>query len=341
MALRSPGQQKKSIFKKVFGAVVFISVFILVCALFEVLFWSIQPADQYTKHQPKSVLRYHPVLGYQINADGRYETSYYFLDDRLPIKTEARLRSGRRYTPVQNNNREKFALFFGDSFVFGVGVNDDETLPYYFGRQAPEYRPYNYGVPGGSVQNMYYKLASEDLTEQVGESSGIAIYWFFGFHTNRVIGGMPGFNKWADKTACYEIENNHLEYKGNFREAHPYRAIVYDLLHFSNTCRYAKFNLPLVLRPKHFELTVFMLMDSIRRFKSQFPDGEFIIMFWDDRVPYLPVKERVEAQGIRTLLVREFFNGIDNPVELPELLPDGHLVGRDYKCVAEGLLARL
>jgi len=320
------------------GGVLFMTVFMLMLVLFEFFFWLLLSQDTYLETQSKSVLKYHPVLGYQINDDGVYTRIFHFQDGSPSIITKATLQGGMRHTPVTEWNRDKFALFFGDSFVFGVGVNDDETLPYHFGRQAPEYRPYNFGVPGGAVQNMYYKLVSEDLTQQVKESSGIAIYWFLGFHTNRVVGGMPGFNKWADKTACYEIENNHLEYKGNFREAHPYRAIVYDLLYLSNTCRYAKFNLPLVHRPKHFELTAMMLMESIRLFKRQFPKGEFVIMFWDDRVPYLPVKDRVEAQGIRTLLVRDFFNGIDNPVELPELLPDGHLLGRDYQRVAEDLL---
>lgn len=321
--------------------VLFVSVFVLMLALFEFCFWLVKPQETFVKSQPKSVLKHHPELGYQINDDGVYETAYHFSDGAPSIITRATLKGGIRHTPVSENSRHKFAVFFGDSFTFGVGVNDDETLPYYFGQEAPEYRPYNYGVPGGAVQNMYYKLSTEDLTKTINESSGIAVYWYFGFHTNRVVGGMPGFNKWADITACYELEGDSLVLKGNFRQAHPWRSVLYDLLYLSNTCRYVGFYLPLAHTEKHYDTAAFMLLESMRLFKEQFPQSEFIVLFWNSKVPYLPVMECVNAQGVRTIAVREFFEGIDNSQELPKTLPDGHLLGQDYKRIAEGLVTHL
>jgi len=321
--------------------VLFAAVFVLMLALFEVFFGLIKPQETFVKSQPNSVLKYHPALGYQINDDGVYETAYHFKDGMPPIITRATLKGGIRYTPVSENTRHKFAVFFGDSFTFGVGVNDDETLPYYFGQEAPEYHPYNYGVPGGAVQNMYYKLSTEDLTKTINESSGVAVYWYFGFHTNRVVGGMPGFNKWADTTACYELEGDTLVLKGNFRQAHPWRALLYDMLYLSNTCRYVGFYLPLVHTQKHYDTAAFMLLKSIRLFKETFPQSDVIVLFWNGRVPYLPVMDRLNAQGVRTILVRDFLDGIDNPQELPKTMPDGHLLGQDYKRIAEGLAGRL
>src|SRR5262245_16059324 len=56
---------------------------------------------------------------------------------------------GRRITPVADTTSAKRAvLFFGDSFTYGEGVRGDETLPYYLGRVAPQYRPFNYGFSG-------------------------------------------------------------------------------------------------------------------------------------------------------------------------------------------------
>lgn len=326
---------------RVAGMFVFILIFVLMLVSFEVFFQLITPNETYVKTQPKSVLKYHPVLGYQINDDGVYETAYHFSDGAPPIITKSTLVGGMRHTPVPENHRDKFAVFFGDSFTFGVGVNDDDTLPYYFGQVAPEYHPYNYGVPGGAVQNMYYKLSTEDLTGQIKEPSGIAVYWYFGFHTNRVVGGMPGFNKWADTTACFEVENNILVHKGNFRQAHPWRSVLYDLLYLSNTCRYIGFYLPIAHTEKHYDTAAFMLSESARLFKEQFPRSEFIVLFWNGRVPYLPVMERLNAQGIRTMLARDFLDGIENPQELPATMPDGHLLGQDYKRIAEGLIGRL
>ncbi len=323
------------------GIVLFAVVFVLMLALFEVFFWLAMPRDFYVKTQSKSVLKYHPVLGYQINDDGVYETAYHFSDGSPSIITKAILKGGMRHTPVTENNRDKFAVFFGDSFTFGVGVNDNETLPYHFGQVAPEYRPYNFGVPGGAVQNMYYMLSTENLAERIKEPSGIAVYWYFGFHTNRVVGGMPGFNKWADTTACYELENDTLVLRGNFRQAHPWRSFLYDMLYLSSTCRYVGFYLPVAHTEKHYDTAALMLLESIRLFKAQFPKSDFIVLFWNGKVPYLPVMERLNTQGVHTITVRDFLDGIDNPQELPNTLPDGHLLGQDYKRIAEGLAGRV
>ena len=327
--------------QRLVGMVLFVSVFVLMLALFEFCFWLVKPQETFVKSQPKSVLKHHPELGYQISDDGVYETSYHFSDGAPSIITTATLKGGIRQTPVSENSRHKFAVFFGDSFTFGVGVNDDETLPYYFGEEAAEYRPYNYGVPGGAVQNMYHKLSTEDLTGQIKESSGIAVYWYFGFHTNRVVGGMPGFNKWADTTACYELENDTLVLRGNFRQAHPWRSFLYDMLYLSSTCRYVGFYLPVAHTEKHYDTAALMLLESIRLFKAQFPKSDFIVLFWNGKVPYLPVMERLNTQGVHTITVRDFLDGIDNPQELPNTLPDGHLLGQDYKRIAEGLAGRV
>lgn len=307
----------------------------------ELFFWSIMPEEDYVRSQEKSFWKPHPVTGYQLNDDGVYPLAYWFRDGRPPIVSRSTFLEGRRYTPVTGPEREKFAVFFGDSFTFGTGVNDDETLPYHFGCISPAYMPYNYGFPGGSVQNMYYRLLTRELPGKVKESNGIGIYWFFGFHTIRVVGGMPAFNRWTDVTACYELRDDELVFRGNFREAHPCRSILYDLVYLSNTCRYANFFLPLRYSQKDFDLTAHMLVESARLFKEQFPQSEFIVLFWDHRTPYLPVKNQVDAKGVRTLLVSEFFGGVDNPLDLKETLPDGHLNGEGYKRIAEELSVRL
>lgn len=326
---------------RLFGSFLFVSIFCLTITLIEAFFWAIMPEDDYIRTQEKSFWKPHPITGYQLNDDGVYPLTYSFHNGAPPLRVQATLAEGRRYTPMSEEDRNKFAVFFGDSFTFGTGVNDNETLPFYFGQVSPEYRPYNYGFPGGSVQNMYCKLLTRELQREIKEPGGFAFYWFFGFHTIRVVGGMPAFNKWTDVTACFEVRNDHLTYMGNFREVHPYRSLLYDLVYMSNTCRYANFFLPLWYSQKDFEVTARMLLESARLFKEQFPASEFIILFWDDRTPYTPVKDRVETKGIRTLSVKEFLGGVDNPLELKEILPDGHLTGEGYKRIAEELSNRL
>ncbi|GAB1233416.1 hypothetical protein UT4_18830 [Ferrigenium sp. UT4] len=43
--------------------------------------------------------------------------------------------------------------FFGGSFMFGEGLNDDQTLPYFFNQFIPDARVKNYGFHGHGVHN--------------------------------------------------------------------------------------------------------------------------------------------------------------------------------------------
>ncbi|MEI6128295.1 MAG: hypothetical protein WCQ99_17240, partial [Pseudomonadota bacterium] len=53
---------------------------------------------------------------------------------------------GRRLTPGLNEwGKDFFILFFGCSFTFGEGLQDNETLPFYVSEYAGRYRAYNYG----------------------------------------------------------------------------------------------------------------------------------------------------------------------------------------------------
>lgn len=71
------------------------------------------------------------------DTEGRaiYSVSYTIGDD------------GFRVTP-QDPDREGLAYFLGGSFTFGVGLEDNQTLPYYFAKFAGEPAVKNLGIQG-------------------------------------------------------------------------------------------------------------------------------------------------------------------------------------------------
>lgn len=72
----------------------------------------------------------------------RGETVYdvtYNIDERYGRKTSS---------SVRTVSAQKDLYFFGGSFVFGEGVEDDETLPSIVARAAPDWRVTNFGFPG-------------------------------------------------------------------------------------------------------------------------------------------------------------------------------------------------
>ena len=78
--------------------------------------------------------------------------------------------------------------------TFGLGVNDNETMPFYVAHFASHYRPYNYGVSGYGPHNMLAQLQRGNLTKEINENHGIAIYTFIDHHIDRAIRTMRVYN---------------------------------------------------------------------------------------------------------------------------------------------------
>jgi hypothetical protein len=96
---------------------------------------------------------------------------------------------GRRRTPVDHGElRTSFLVFFGDSNTFGEGLTQTETLPYFAGKLAPQYRPYNYGVSGWGPAQLYALARRPDLVREIDERDGYAIFFLIPAHVARVIG---------------------------------------------------------------------------------------------------------------------------------------------------------
>lgn len=70
--------------------------------------------------------------------------------------------NGWRKIPSSNANSKKCFLFFGDSFTYGEGLNDDETLPFFFDKKMKDYQIFNFGYHGyGPHQALALILSGE------------------------------------------------------------------------------------------------------------------------------------------------------------------------------------
>lgn len=89
-------------------------------------------------------------LGYEHNPDNRSRdygaepsTGRMIFDVLYTINSE-----GYRQTPAAGEAEGGGYVFLGDSFTFGVFLNDDQTLPYYFSRAGGGGKVLNLGVSG-------------------------------------------------------------------------------------------------------------------------------------------------------------------------------------------------
>ena len=188
----------------------------------------------------------------------------------------------RRITPFDTAiPRSKYALFFGCSFTFGEGVNDNQTLPFYFAKYYYQYHPYNYGYGGYGPQQMLEKLKSPTIRQEVKEGEGILVYTLIDCHIWRAIGSMRRHAGWAKDFPYYCIDDkDYLIRKGTFTTGRPFTAKIYSLLGKSEILKRFNIEIPWKLSDKHFELFCRILLESKRLFKEKFASDKFYVLIF-------------------------------------------------------------
>jgi hypothetical protein len=151
-------------------------------------------------------LGYGPVPGRSVRAwktvgrDRAYDVSY-TIDEH-----------GTRLTRGSIQGPGTF-LFFGGSFVFGEGIDDEETLPFFFSRQLGfRYNVLNLGFSGYGPHQMLRALEIGQFVEAVAEPVVAAIYVGGPSHVFRLAGrswwdpSLDLFSKAGPDTAFEDID---------------------------------------------------------------------------------------------------------------------------------------
>ena len=284
--------------------------------------------------QPDDWLGYKPIPNAQVAASRKKGEE--LLYDVIYSSDEY----GRRVTPIENLEPVSyFVLLFGDSFAFGEGVNDNETLPYYVSQLTSGSRVYNYGVGGYGPQQMLAKLQSGELSTEIAEdkAQGILVYVFIRQHIGRVIGSMWVHNRQGDVMPYYYLDTNDtLKRNGNFVSGRPMISFIYNIAGKSQTLDYFGVSFPLRVSDRDLKTTAKIFEESRRLFKEAFNSDQFYVLIYpnlgiEEFLPYL------EAADI---------NYLDYST-LPEAhnedfwLGEGHPTAKAHRIVAERLIEDL
>jgi hypothetical protein len=111
-------------------------------------------------------------------------------------------------------------IFFGGSFTFGEGVNDDETMPYRVALRAREpIHVYNFGFPGYGPHQMLSALEHGVVDRVIRncDSRLVAIYQAISHHVNRAAGLSP----WDPHGPRYRLApDGRIQFTGPLHERH-------------------------------------------------------------------------------------------------------------------------
>jgi len=198
---------------------------------------------------------------------------------------------GRRITPQPNmDNKELNCLFFGCSFTFGTGVNNNQTLPYYFGQLHPEIEVYNYGIPGASPQEIYLQSTQSEIFADISpQKPTLVIYTFISDHLRRLKGTLNLIfraPKWVGCLPELEFINNRIINKGKFEETHPYLFSFANILNKSFAVKqlinYTQFDYPSPFINENYDFLYILLNETKNQLSTYFPDLDFVIFIYPE-----------------------------------------------------------
>jgi hypothetical protein len=122
---------------------------------------------------------------------------------------------GFRRTPEIDS--KKATLFFGCSFMFGEGLNDDETIPWIFSKLTDQ-RAYNFSAPGYAPNHMLAMLENDyfDSTLNREYDNANIVIMLINEHLYRATGAWDPILSDRIGSPRYIIESNTLKRDGNF-----------------------------------------------------------------------------------------------------------------------------
>jgi hypothetical protein len=137
----------------------------------------------------------------------------YGFGTRLVYDVEYSMPNGWRVTPDSLKKNGPTVMFFGDSFTFGDGVNDDETLPNAFSILSGM-RAANFGLSGWGPHQMLRLLELDIPKKTESGSPSLMVYTAIDDHISRAAGHVA----WDPNGPLYAIQNGQARYVGSFSE---------------------------------------------------------------------------------------------------------------------------
>jgi hypothetical protein len=186
-------------------------------------------------------------------------------------------------TPNDNSNKNaRCVLFFGCSFTFGEGLNDDQTMPYLVGvKSKGEYHPYNFGFHGYGPHQMLAALEHGFEEKIIACKPKYAIYQALPDHDRRSAGLSP-FGKNGPRYILNQ--NGEVIFTGRFIDhkidENGMIAKIINQLKKSLILKTALFKARST-NSDDINLFVAIVDKAWTIFEARYPGSKFYVLFWN------------------------------------------------------------
>ncbi len=264
---------------------IWINLFVIFLAIgiFETL-----SAASFQKSKSRSKIRYegeytqgyfiaHDFHGYAPPPGKRVRSKKYRGQTLLYDVTYTISPDGLRVSPLpEAGNSLQCAVFFGDSFTFGEGVEDNETMPYQVGLTS-NYDVYNFGFHGYGPHQMLAAIEFGLVEEIVKCRPNMAVFQTFEGHVAR----SAGYSSWDAHGPKYALTSNgSVAYEGRFDDGRP---IIYNaLMQIRKSAIYKKFfKNKFFVKDRDVELFLAIVEASREGLLEKYPGLKFYVVYWD------------------------------------------------------------
>jgi hypothetical protein len=164
-----------------------------------------KPAERETTSKPEPFRIPDSLHGYRI-ANGHFEVTYRkrHFDSMQLFKHYVTINpDGDRYVGEPDSPTERDVYVFGDSFIFGEGVNDEQTFTYLLQSRFRNTRFHLYANPGHSLSNAY--LNFQRLAKKIGKED-IVILGYAQFYDVRHVAAPERMVWWGESHAHKSLD---------------------------------------------------------------------------------------------------------------------------------------
>ncbi|MFY0594212.1 hypothetical protein [Roseivirga sp.] len=308
------------------------------------------------RNKPQSYIDYsnryytaNPELGYGV-SDSSFSiraTKRWIKSDKEIYSANYSFANGRRVTPGSDTTSQQYSIFLGGSFTFGEGLNDTETLPYYYNQLYPQKRNIiNYGFHGYGTHQVYTIVKNQianDTTLEKAENVDV-YYWFIDPHILRA----NGYSSWDQNSPKYIMENGILKTSGSFKRAKESRVLVEKLFDFvwTNSNIYQRIKSRLSTRKEEVSLFLTLVKETDLILKEKGFRFTVLIHNQQKQDPlfgkhYTEITEKIvsylKEQDIPFIVIDKSVSKGKNITDLLFIPGDGHPTGEFNKRLAEYL----
>jgi hypothetical protein len=272
------------------------------------------------------ILGYAPTKGKTVDSSeykGKeivYNVTYTIGDDGLRVSP-----------PSEVINDSPCILFFGDSFTFGEGLEDNQTMPYLVG-ELSKYKVYNFGFHGYGPHQMLSALEHGVVDEIVKCKPRVAVYQALVDHVAR----SAGLSAWDKHGPKYSLSDGVLKYDGHFDDhsSIPPEGRISTIIsrvrmgvqaQIEKSSTYKKyFANRSYVNAGNVEVFLAIVDASKNKFTRTYPGSAFHVVLWDEDPNdqyYNMVREGLEKKGINLHLVSSILPNFSDKRPTYEISP--------------------